>query len=71
MKELLRTTDPVLISAIEATLDAAGINCAVFDGNMSILEGSVGALPRRVMVDESVWAAAKTVLREAGLTFDE
>ncbi|HHK73882.1 MAG TPA: DUF2007 domain-containing protein [Rhizobiales bacterium] len=71
MKEVLRTTDPVLITAIEATLGAAGITCAVFDGNMSVLEGSVGALPRRVMVDDEVLNRAKRVLREAGLPVDE
>ncbi len=71
MKELLRTTDPVLITAIEATLSAAGINCAVFDGNMSILEGSVGALPRRIMVDDNALARARTVLRQAEIIADE
>jgi hypothetical protein len=71
MKELLRTTDPVLISAIEATLAAAGMDCAIFDGNMSVLEGSVGALPRRIMVDDTVLARARAVLREAGIIPDE
>ncbi len=48
MEELLRTTDPTLVPHTQALLDAEDINCFVFDVNMSILEGSLGILPRRV-----------------------
>lgn len=71
MKELMRTADPVLISAVEAMLASARIDCVVFDANMSILEGSIGALPRRVMVSEEYLLAAKRVLKDAGVVLDE
>ncbi len=71
MKELMRTADPVLISAVEAMLAGAGIECVVFDANMSILEGSIGALPRRIMVSEERLLAATRVLADAGVALDE
>ena len=52
MKELVRTNDPVLVSAIGALLDGAAIPHMVLDQNMSILEGSIGMLPRRIVVAE-------------------
>lgn len=71
MNELLRTADPVLISAVEALLAAAGIDCVVFDGNMSVLEGSLGVLPRRIMVVPERLLAAKRVLADAGVIVNE
>ena len=50
MKEIMRTNDTVLVSAVEALLDGAGISHLVLDQNMSVLEGSLGVLPRRVLV---------------------
>jgi len=50
MKELLRTTDPTIIAYASALLQGEGINCFPIDVHMSVLEGSVGVLPRRVMV---------------------
>jgi Putative prokaryotic signal transducing protein len=67
MREIVRTNDPVLISAIEALLRAASIDHVVFDQNMSVLEGSIGMLPRRVMVADHQVEAARTLLVEAGL----
>ena len=67
MKELLRTNDLVLISRIEALLDEAGLNCLVADGHMSALEGSVGFLPRRILVVDDEIDEARTLLAEAGL----
>jgi len=66
LRELLRTNDAVLVSAIGALLDGAGIPYFVLDQNMSVLEGSIGALPRRVMVAEGDAAAARTLLADAG-----
>jgi hypothetical protein len=57
----------VLVTAIEALLSGAGIRYAVFDGNMSVLEGSLGILPRRILVQDDRVAAARRVLEEAGL----
>ena len=67
MREILRTNDAVLVSAITALLDGAGIEHLVFDQNMSVLEGSLGVLPRRVLVADSEEAAARRLLVEAGL----
>ncbi len=67
MREIVRTNDAVLITAIEALLRSANIEHAVFDQNMSVLEGSIGMLPRRVMVADDQVAAARKLLTEAGL----
>ena len=67
MRELVRTNDMVLVSAIGALLDGAGIPHVVLDQNMSVLEGSLGILPRRILVDEDREAAARRLLTEAGL----
>ncbi len=67
MKELLRSNDPVLLSYIEALLKDAGVGHMVADANMSIVEGSIGILPRRVLVDQDQWSRARRILSEAGL----
>jgi hypothetical protein len=67
MIELLRTNDLVLISFIEAMFDDAGIGCFVADRHMSALEGSVGFLPRRILVAEEDRSRACRLLRDAGL----
>jgi len=67
MREIVRTNDPVLITAIEALLQGAHIQHVVLDQNMSVLEGSIGMLPRRVMVADDQAAAARRLLVEAGL----
>lgn len=66
MRELVRTNDAVLISAIEALLKAARIGHVVVDQNMSVLEGSIGIFPRRILVDADEAAAARRLLTEAG-----
>ncbi|AXS41132.1 DUF2007 domain-containing protein [Breoghania sp. L-A4] len=67
MQEILRTNDIVLISFVEALLGDASIKHVVLDQNMSILEGSIGALPRRLLVDEDKAAHARVILNDAGL----
>lgn len=67
MQELLRTNDLVLVSFVEALLNEQEIGHMVLDTNMSILEGSIGILPRRVMVDADCHARATRLLSEAGL----
>jgi hypothetical protein len=64
--ELVRTNNAVVISAIGALLDEAGIPYFVLDQNMSVLEGSIGILPRRMMVAEQHAEAARTLLANAG-----
>jgi hypothetical protein len=65
--ELVRTNDAVLVSAIEALLKSARIPHVVLDGNMSVLEGSLGILPRRILVEECCADDARRLLVEAGL----
>jgi hypothetical protein len=67
MRELIRTNDTVLLSYVEALLRDAGIEAMVADGNMSVIEGSLGILPRRVMVGSDDWQQARRILVDAGL----
>ena len=67
MKEILRTNDIVLVSAVEALLSGAGIPHLVLDGNMSVLEGSLGILPRRILVQDDYSRSARRLLEDAGL----
>ena len=67
MEELLKTNDLVLISFVESLLREAGIEPWIADQNMSIVEGSLGVLPRRVMVPADKIEAARRLLQEAGV----
>ncbi|HWM47348.1 MAG TPA: DUF2007 domain-containing protein [Xanthobacteraceae bacterium] len=67
MRELLRTNDMVLVSAVGALLDGAGIEHMVLDNNMSVLDGSLGILPRRLVVPDNDLVRAQDLLRQAGL----
>jgi Putative prokaryotic signal transducing protein len=66
LRELVRTNDAVLISAIEALLNSAHIGHMVVDQNMSVLEGSIGIFPRRILVDDDQVHAARRLLEDAG-----
>lgn len=66
MIEILRTNDIVLISAVEAILRDIGAPFFIADQHMSALEGSIGMLPRRVMVADDHVARARRLLQEAG-----
>ncbi|MEJ8475508.1 DUF2007 domain-containing protein [Roseibium algae] len=70
MEELIRTNDPVLISFLEHLLNEAEIIHFVADGNMSIMEGSLGMLPRRVLIDASQMIKARHLMTEAGLAHE-
>ena len=67
MIELLRSNDPVLISFVDALLRDAGLSFFVADENLGIIEGSLGILPRRVMVSEEEADTARALLRDAGI----
>ena len=67
MIELLRTNDAVLISFVEALLRDAGVGFFVADQNMSVLDGSIGILPRRVMVEAEDADRARRILADAGI----
>jgi len=68
MRELLRTNDLVLLSYASHVLEEEGITAYVFDGHMSVMEGSIGALPRRLMVEEEDFDAAAVALGNAAIT---
>jgi hypothetical protein len=67
VKEIMRTNDAVLVSAVEALLDSAEIAHLVLDQNMSVLEGSLGILPRRILVADDDLQSARQLLVDAGL----
>ncbi|MCJ8143575.1 DUF2007 domain-containing protein [Ancylobacter gelatini] len=66
MRPLVLTNDLILLNAIEALLTSAGIGHVVLDQHMSALEGSIGLLPRRLLVEEERYRAARALLSEAG-----
>lgn len=70
MKELLRTNDAVLLTYLEALLKDAGIDYDIFDRNMSIMEGTIGVLPRRVLVNDDQLDTARDLLTAAGIAYD-
>jgi hypothetical protein len=65
MRELLRTNDPVRLSFLEALLNDSGIKSLVLDHHTSVVEGSIGAIPRRLMVAERDYNRACAVLAAA------
>ena len=69
MVELLRTNDIVRLSFLGALLADAGIGTVVLDTHTSILEGSIGAIPRRLMVIDDDIVAARRVLDLAGESY--
>jgi hypothetical protein len=67
MRVVATTNDPVRLGFLAAVLRDAGIEAVVLDAFTSSVEGSIGAIPRRLMVAEDDEARAMRVLREAGL----
>lgn len=67
MIELIRTNDAVVLSFVQSLLRDAGIDCLVADENMSIMDGSLGILPRRILVPEDDADEAKAILTDAGI----
>ncbi|EJN03037.1 Protein of unknown function (DUF2007) [Phyllobacterium sp. YR531] len=67
MIEIMRLNDPVLISFVESLLKDAQIKYFIADANMSVLEGSLGVLARRVMVDSEFEKEARQLLIDAGI----
>jgi hypothetical protein len=67
LKEVLRTNDAVLLSAVEAIFESEGIGFFVADRHMSAVEGSLGFLPRRVLVLDEDVSQARRLLIDAGL----
>lgn len=67
MYELMRTSDPVLVSFVEALLREQRIDYHVADINTSVVEGSIGIFPRRILIATSDSEAARALLVDAGL----
>jgi hypothetical protein len=66
MKELLRTNDVVRLSWLQALLGDSGIESLILDHHTSLVEGSIGAIPRRLMVAEQDYKRARALLAAAG-----
>jgi Putative prokaryotic signal transducing protein len=66
MTELLRTNDLVRLSFLTALLRDGGIEAVVLDGHMSLAEGSISAIPRRLAVPAGDFERARRILIEAG-----
>jgi len=67
MKELIRTNDAVLISFVSSLLAESDVDYMVADTNMSVMEGSLGILPRRILVADDQMDKAQQILEEAGV----
>lgn len=65
MREVLKTNNPVELNYAEVVLADAGIESVVFDGHMSVMDGSMVILPRRLMVADGEAERALTILRDA------
>ncbi|HUC10663.1 MAG TPA: DUF2007 domain-containing protein [Stellaceae bacterium] len=66
MKELLRTNNPVRLSWLQALLNDSGIDSLVLDHYTSLVEGNIGAIPRRLMVSDRDFSRARALLATAG-----
>lgn len=71
MKVLLRTNDPTVMAFASALLAGEGIECFQMDLHMSVLEGSLGVLPRRLMVRRADHFRACAVLRDNGIEAED
>lgn len=68
MRTLIATNDPVRLSFLVALLRDAGIECMLLDGHVSAVEGSIGAIPRRLAVLAEDESQARRILTDAGET---
>lgn len=71
MKQLLRTTDIANMAFAKALLQGEGIDCFEMDVNMSVLEGSIGIFPRRLMVAEADYEDARAALLDNGFSLED
>jgi Putative prokaryotic signal transducing protein len=67
MVELIRSNDLVLLSYVRALLQAEHIEFVGLDEHMNMMDGNIGAIPRRVMVDDASLKRARQLLTDAGL----
>ncbi|WP_224817155.1 DUF2007 domain-containing protein [Hasllibacter sp. MH4015] len=71
MQEVLRSNDPTIIAFATALLSGEDIEVFVLDVHTSVLEGSIGILPRRMMVHRDLADEARIVLRDNDLLVSE
>ena len=71
MKEILRTTDPTVVAFAEALLRGEDIDCFVFDVHISVLEGGIGILPRRMIVRQEDHFRARAILKDNDVELPE
>lgn len=67
MIELLRSNDLVLLSYVRALLASEGIKGIGLDEYMSMVDGNIGAIPQRIMVDDADVKRAQLLLRDVGI----
>lgn len=70
MKELIRTNNTALLSYVDALLKEAGVDYFIADQNISVVEGSIGAFQRRVLIAEEDENAARRLLSDANLAHE-
>ena len=71
MQEILRTNDPTVLAFAEALLRGEDIDCFILDVHMSVLEGSIGLFPRRLMVGDRDKFRARAILRDNDIDLTE
>lgn len=71
MREILRSTDPTVIAFAEALLRGEDIDCFILDVHMSVMEGSIGLFPRRMVVDAADAFRARAILRDNDIEVTE
>ena len=63
----MRSNDPVALSFAQSLMKDAGIYAMIADQGMSVLEGSLGILQRRLLVDSDREDEARRIIKDAGL----
>ena len=71
MLEIMRSTDPTEIAFASALLSGEDIEVFEMDVHMSVLEGSIGILPRRLLVKRADAHRARAILRDNDLPVSE
>ena len=67
MKELVRANKPALLSFVQSLLRDAEIEFILTDEHASIMDGSIGALPRRILVSDDDFEEAMRIMRDADI----
>jgi len=65
MREILKSNNVVELNFAEVVLKDAGIAAVVLDTHMSILDGSMVIIPRRLMVADADEPRARAILDDA------